>query len=93
MGMRLDAQPFTLITALPQLFQGNWDATTPVVQPLDHVVQARYVRVVPQRFHNAIFLRAELLGCPTGTVRCAVGVTHRPLLPAHLSLSSKCPWP
>ncbi|XP_072186520.1 SCO-spondin [Excalfactoria chinensis] len=48
-----------------QLFQGNWDATTPVMQPLGRTVQARYVRILPLRFHNAIFLRAELLGCPT----------------------------
>lgn len=74
-GVHPGVHPFTLTAALPQLFQGNWDATTPVVQPLGRMVQARYVRILPQGFHNAIFLRAELLGCPTGTLRCAEGVT------------------
>lgn len=74
-GVHPGVHPFTLTAALPQLFQGNWDATTPVVQPLGHMVQARYVRILPRSFHNAIFLRAELLGCPTGTLRCAEGAT------------------
>lgn len=51
----------------PQLFQGNWDAVTPAVQPLGRMVQARHVRILPRRFHNRIVLRAELLGCPPGT--------------------------
>lgn len=85
-GVHPGVHPFTLTAALPQLFQGNWDATTPVVQPLDHMVQARYVRILPQGFHNAIFLRAELLGCPTGTLRCAEGAPPPPP-----RTSSPCP--
>ncbi|XP_049654923.1 SCO-spondin-like [Accipiter gentilis] len=49
-----------------ELFQGNWDASTPAVRLLGRMVQARHVRILPQDFHNRIVLRTELLGCPPG---------------------------
>lgn len=59
--------PLCLSVCPHQLFQGNQDATTPVVRLLGRMVQAQHVRILPQDFHNRIVLRAELLGCPTGT--------------------------
>lgn len=59
--------PLCLSVCPHQLFQGNQDASTPVVRLLGRMVQAQHVRILPQDFHNRIVLRAELLGCPTGT--------------------------
>ncbi|XP_062426817.1 LOW QUALITY PROTEIN: SCO-spondin-like [Rhea pennata] len=49
-----------------ELFQGNSDDTTPAVRTFGRVLQAQHVRILPRDFHNGIFLRAELLGCPAG---------------------------
>ncbi|XP_064364124.1 SCO-spondin-like [Dromaius novaehollandiae] len=46
-----------------ELFQGNSDDSTPVARTFGRMLQARLVRILPQDFHNGIFLRAELLGC------------------------------
>ncbi|XP_068790174.1 SCO-spondin-like [Struthio camelus] len=52
-----------------ELFQGNFDDTTPVARTFGRMLQARHVRILPQDFHNGIFLRAELLGCGPGSPR------------------------
>lgn len=75
----------------PQLFQGNWDAVTPVVRPLGRMVQAQHVRILPRRFHNRIVLRAELLGCPPGTAAIGGGSVGVP--PAARTPRSPLPLP
>ncbi|KAM4705238.1 SCO-spondin-like [Rhinophrynus dorsalis] len=47
----------------PKIFQGNFDGSTPVARSFARTIRARHVRVLPQHFHNGIFLRTELLGC------------------------------
>ena len=47
----------------PRVFPANFDSTTPVTQYLERMVDARYVRISPARWHASIGLRLELLGC------------------------------
>ncbi|KAM4677962.1 LOW QUALITY PROTEIN: SCO-spondin-like [Discoglossus pictus] len=47
----------------PKIFQGNFDGSTPVARSFEKMISARYLRLLPQDFHNGIFLRAEVLGC------------------------------
>lgn len=80
-----------------QLFQGNWDASTPAVRLLGRMVQARHVRILPQDFHNRIVLRTELLGCPPGMGGrggdTPSSPTAGPLLLPTSAFSPKCPLP
>ena len=47
----------------PRVFPANFDSTTPVTQYLERMVEARYVRISPARWHASIGMRVELLGC------------------------------
>ena len=47
----------------PRVFPANFDATTSVTQYLERMVDARYVRISPIRWHSSIGMRLELLGC------------------------------
>ena len=47
----------------PRVFPANFDSTTPVTQYLERMVDARYVRISPARWHTSIGMRLELLGC------------------------------
>ncbi|XP_060038848.1 coagulation factor VIII isoform X5 [Erinaceus europaeus] len=46
-----------------KVFQGNQDASTPVVNTLDPPLLTRFVRVHPRAWAQNIALRLELLGC------------------------------
>lgn len=50
----------------PQVFPGNKDPETPVLNLLPSPVVARYIRINPQTWfeNGTICLRAEVLGCP-----------------------------
>ncbi|XP_066269431.1 SCO-spondin-like [Branchiostoma lanceolatum] len=50
-----------------KVFEGNTDRNTPVTNLLDPPVDARYVRFYPQTWNLYIGMRAEVLGCNTGT--------------------------
>lgn len=51
-----------------QEFQGNGDRSTVVVNVFDPIIEnARYIRIVPQEWHNHIALRMELFACKGGT--------------------------
>ncbi|MEE6467583.1 hypothetical protein FKM82_007315 [Ascaphus truei] len=64
----------------PKIFQGNFDDSTPVARSFERMISAQYLRLLPQDFHNGIFLRAEVLGCgevskaPPGTSTPPTGV-------------------
>ena len=47
----------------PRVFPTNFDFTTPVTQYLSRMVDARYLRISPARWHANIGMRLELLGC------------------------------
>nr|XP_020765276.1 coagulation factor VIII-like isoform X2 [Odocoileus virginianus texanus] len=47
----------------PQVFQGNQDSFTPVVNALDPPLFTRFLRIHPRSWANHIALRLELLGC------------------------------
>ncbi|XP_022097497.1 thrombospondin-1-like [Acanthaster planci] len=47
-----------------QLFTGNTDQDTVVVVYFDEVY-ARYIRILPQSWHNQVGLRVEIVGCTT----------------------------
>ncbi|XP_019616141.1 PREDICTED: hemicentin-1-like [Branchiostoma belcheri] len=51
-----------------QVFAGNTDTKTLVMNLLDDPVDARYVRFYPQTWHNRILMRVEILGCTTNIV-------------------------
>lgn len=46
-----------------QVFQGNQDSFTPVVNSLDPPLLTRYLRIHPQSWTHQIALRLEVLGC------------------------------
>ena len=48
---------------LKQVFEGSWDTDTPVTHVFYTSVEAHYVRILPQEWHNHIGIRFELLGC------------------------------
>ena len=50
-------------SSTPRVFPANFDSTTPVTQYLERMVDARYVRISPARWHASIGMRLELLGC------------------------------
>ena len=47
----------------PRVFPANYDGTSSVTQYLERVVEARYVRLTPTRWHGSIGLKLEILGC------------------------------
>lgn len=51
----------------PKVFQGNMDKDNVASAFFDREVTAKYVRIVPQEWHNRIALRFEALECPTPT--------------------------
>ncbi|XP_075117575.1 SCO-spondin-like [Leptodactylus fuscus] len=52
-----------------KVFSGNFDGATPVATSFEAMIPAQYVRVLPQDYHNRIFMRVELLGCGEVSVR------------------------
>ncbi|XP_062907004.1 SCO-spondin [Mobula hypostoma] len=51
-------------TMPPQILGANSDSNTPVRRDLKQLIFARYLRIIPVRQVNGIFLRTEILGCP-----------------------------
>ena len=49
---------------LSQVFMGNLDKDTERRHYLNEAFTARYIRLNPKHWHQAIALRAALLGCP-----------------------------
>lgn len=47
-----------------QLFFGNSDTDTPVMNQLAVPVLARYIRIIPQSWNGSLCMRLEVLGCP-----------------------------
>ncbi|KAK3108253.1 hypothetical protein FSP39_004202 [Pinctada imbricata] len=67
-----DGQSFSPVTTsttdkTPMVFDGNKDRSTPVKHNFPYTVIARYVRVVPVEWQQAIGLRFELIGCNSPT--------------------------
>lgn len=52
-----------MLSLLFQIFQGNQDSFTPVVNALDPPLFTRFLRIHPQSWAHHIALRLELLGC------------------------------
>ncbi|XP_078696106.1 putative carboxypeptidase X1 [Branchiostoma floridae x Branchiostoma belcheri] len=46
-----------------KVFPGNTDRNTPVTNLLDSPIAARYVRFLPQSWHDHMSMRVEVLGC------------------------------
>ena len=47
----------------PTVFPANFDRNTPVRTMLDREIDAKFVRISPRSWHNAIALRFEVLSC------------------------------
>ena len=47
----------------PAIFPGNTDQNTPVAAVFDREIDARFVRIYPETWHNTIALRFEVLSC------------------------------
>lgn len=62
-GGHLPGTQRTNALVLPQVFQGNQDSSTPVVNALDPPLFTRYLRIHPTSWAQHIALRLELLGC------------------------------
>lgn len=52
------------IFSLVQLFFGNSDKDTPMMNQLAEPVLARYIRIIPQSWNGSLCMRLEVLGCP-----------------------------
>lgn len=52
------------LSPLVQLFFGNSDKDTPVMNQLAEPVLARYIRIIPQSWDGSLCMRLEVLGCP-----------------------------
>lgn len=52
-----------MLSFLFQVFQGNQDSFTSVVNPLDPPLLTRYLRIHPQSWAHQIALRLEVMGC------------------------------
>ena len=46
-----------------QIFEGSWDRETRATHIFYTSVEAQYVRILPQEWHNHISIRFELMGC------------------------------
>ncbi|XP_069502497.1 SCO-spondin-like [Ambystoma mexicanum] len=62
----------------PKQFQGNSDDSIPVVRQFERMISARQVRILPQDFHNGIFMRVEVLGCGEVSTMQPGGTTVSP---------------
>lgn len=62
------SSPYDSVTShlpsLLQLFFGNSDKDTPVMNRLAEPVLARYIRIIPQSWNGSLCMRLEVLGCP-----------------------------
>lgn len=60
-------EPQHLLTSahicLLQLFYGNVDKDTPVMNQFTAPVVARYMRILPQSWNGSLCLRAEVMAC------------------------------
>ena len=56
-------QQFIAYTLLSQVFDGNCDHVTPVLNLLERPQYARYIRIHPIKFVAAACLRVEVYGC------------------------------
>lgn len=54
----------TLCNCPFQLFYGNVDKNTPVMNQFFKPIVARYIRILPQSWNGSLCLRAEVLACP-----------------------------
>ncbi|XP_031562905.1 uncharacterized protein LOC116298543 [Actinia tenebrosa] len=77
------------------LFKGNNDRYTVVRHQLETPFVARYVRILPKRYHGHISMRAEIFGCREGftvpPVLCAsaLGMQSRAIPDSRITVSSK----
>ena len=57
--------PYFLLTFCSfQVFEGNEDSDTVVLNKLSQPITARYIRLLPIEWHNHISMRIEIYGCP-----------------------------
>lgn len=63
-------------SSLVQLFFGNNDKDTPVMNQLAVPVVARYMRIIPQSWNGSLCMRLEVLGCPLPGESYAHTLTH-----------------
>eukprot|EP00058_Branchiostoma_floridae_P006890 XP_002592378.1 hypothetical protein BRAFLDRAFT_67239 [Branchiostoma floridae] len=59
------APRYTSVGQWLEVFPGNVDRTLPVTNLLDHPVDARYVRFLPQSWNGRMTMRVEIIGCPS----------------------------
>lgn len=52
-----------LESATEKVFPGNFDSDTPHTVTFDLPISARYLKIIPLKWHNTIQLRVEPLGC------------------------------
>lgn len=64
------------MSSLVQLFFGNNDKDTPVMNQLAVPVVARYMRIIPQSWNGSLCMRLEVLGCPLPGESYAHKLTH-----------------
>lgn len=64
------------MSPLVQLFFGNNDKDTPVMNQLAVPVVARYMRIIPQSWNGSLCMRLEVLGCPLPGELYAHTLTH-----------------
>lgn len=54
---------FIILNSIRQIFVGNYDGDTSVANYFKRPIHARYLKVLPVKWQNAIALRLDVLGC------------------------------
>ncbi|WAQ93429.1 MFGM-like protein [Mya arenaria] len=78
-GKHYSALPKSYLDSSPMVFSGNKDSGTPVTN-LFNLVAARWIRIHPVEWHNAIAVRFEVLGCMSPS-RSHLSTTALPTTP------------
>lgn len=50
-------------TQSDRIFLGNYDSDSVVTQYFDKMINARYLRIMPMKWHTSIGMRLEIIGC------------------------------
>ncbi|WAR09835.1 CRAM-like protein [Mya arenaria] len=85
-GKHYSALPKSYLDSSPMAFSGNKDSGTPVTN-LFNLVAARWIRIHPIEWNNAIAMRFEVLGCMSPS-RSRLTTTALPTTPTtHMSVT------
>ena len=66
-------------TQADRIFLGNYDSDSVVTQYFDKLVNARYLRITPMKWHTSIGMRLEVIGCYKPYIQLSTKRTSTPV--------------